>query len=90
MEILMSNNRFDALIACIRCCVRSREYAGGVKYIQPLIFHRTHIETLNGNNHENIKIVFPTISLLIPFHGVFERHHAVPNLVYIVGFRKYL
>ncbi len=84
MEVLVCNNRLHTLIAKVRGDIRVRQYTRGIEYIEALVLHRPHIEVIDGDNIEEIKIVLESVPLLVPAHGRFQRVHrmlAVPNIL---------
>ncbi len=76
VEILMGDDRLDAFEIGIRGGLRRSQNAGGVENIQPLVFHRAHVEVIDGNDVEQVKVVFQTIDVLVPLHGLLQRLHA--------------
>ena len=75
MEIFMRNDRFHAIEVFIRCCLRISKNKLAVKDIQALIFHRAHVEMADGDNLEEIQIIFQAIGVLVPLHRPFQRIH---------------
>ena len=53
------------------------KYTGRIEDIETLVLHRPHIEVIDGNDIEKIKIVLKPIPLLIPAHRRFQRRHRV-------------
>ncbi|CAI8207609.1 MAG: Uncharacterised protein [SAR116 cluster bacterium] len=39
-----------------------------VEDVQPLIFHRAHIEVADRDDLEQIKVIFEPVDIFIPFH----------------------
>ena len=68
MEILVRYDAFDSLVTRIGGDVGMRENTGRIEDIQALIFHRAHVEVINGNNIEKVEVVLQTIHILIPSH----------------------
>ena len=81
----MRDNRLDPFKVHIGRGFGRRENGGGVEDVQPLIFHRAHVEVIHGNDVEQIKIVFTTINVLVPFHTVFQRLHAKGAFAFVTG-----
>ena len=81
----MGHHRFHPLEAKIGGVLRRRQHAGGIKNVEPLVFHGAHVEVVHGHDHENIEVVLPAIGLLIPAHGPLQRVHGVVHLGDVVG-----
>ena len=64
----MRDNRFDQFEICVRCNFIVGQDVGAVENIQSLVFHRPHIEIINGNNVENVQVIFAPIDTFIPVH----------------------
>ena len=88
VKILVTDHCFDPLEAGIDGGVRVGQHTGRIEDIQALVFHRAHVEALDRDDHENIEIVFTTISFLIPPHGILQREHGVIDLVDVVSFSE--
>ena len=72
VKVFVGNHRLDTLKRQVGLGFGTRQYAGGIKYIQPLVFHRPHVEIIHGDDHKNIQVVFPAIDFFIPVHGIFQ------------------
>ena len=57
MEVLVCNNRLHALIAEVRGDICVCKYTRCIKDIEALVLHRPHIEVIDGDDIEKIKIV---------------------------------
>ncbi len=68
VKILMRYDGFDHFKIGIRTGARIGQNAGAVENIKPLIFHRAHIEIIDRNDVEQIKIIFAPVDLFIPVH----------------------
>ena len=75
VEIFMGNNRFDPFKIRIACGLGRGQNARRVKDIQPFVFHRAHVEIIDGHDVEHIQIVFAAICVFIPCHRRLERLH---------------
>ena len=64
----MRNDGFDALEIVICAGLWAGEYAGGIEYIEAFVFHCAHVEVVNRDDIEDIKVVLATIDLFIPCH----------------------
>ena len=76
----MSNHGFDAFEIGIGGSTAVGEDELGVKNVQTLVFHRTHIEIAHGDDHENIQVVFQTEARFVPLHRVFQGFHGKADL----------
>ena len=85
MEILMADDAFDTLVPRVSGGIRSRQHTGGVENIQPLVLHSAHVEAFHGNDHENIKIVFPPVVNFVPPHRVLQCRHGIVDFIDIMG-----
>ncbi len=72
VKVLVGDNRLHILELGIRCDLRAAEHTGAVENIQPLVFHRTHVEIINGHNIEDIEVVFAPVHLFVPAHRLLE------------------
>ena len=88
MKILVGDNSFHTLECSVSCGRRIGQHAGGIKDVQSLVLHGPHIEVVDGNNHENVQIVFAAIHVLIPTHCILQRLHRMVTLVQILFFNK--
>ena len=88
MEIFMSDNGFNGFKILIGGAFFAGQHARGIKDIKAFVFHGAEIEMINGDNHENIKIIFATKNLFIPFHGTLEGIKGIVHLVDIMGLHK--
>ena len=82
----MGHHCLDALKAHIGCDVGMCEYARSVEHVEALVFHRTHVEIVDGNNVVEIKVILESINCLIPTHGLLERSHCVIAVTQIFFF----
>ena len=85
VEILMCDNCFDTFKIAIGRSLRTGEYARRVENIEPLVFHRAHIEIINRDNVKNIKVVLAVIFYFIPAHRCLQSLHAKAAFVLISG-----
>ena len=76
VKILMRNDGFNPFEICISRSFGGCKDSGGVKDVQPFVFHRTCVEIIDGDDVEQIKIVFAAIDIFVPFHGLLQRVHA--------------
>ena len=80
VEIFVSDHGFDAFEIGIGGGAAIGEDELGVKNVQPLVFHRAHVEIAHGDDHENIQVVFQTEARFVPLHRIFQRFHGKADL----------
>ena len=85
VEILMRDDRLDPFEVRIGACFWRGQNAGRVEDVQALVFHRAHVEVIDGHDVEDIQIVFATVDLFIPTHRRFQRLHAKGTFVFVAG-----
>ena len=57
----------------------------GIENVQALVLHSAHVEVVDGDDIEQVQIVFQAIFLLVPAHGTLQRFHGVATTVLIAG-----
>ncbi len=72
MKIFVGNYRFDALVIGISGGFRTGQHIFGIENIEALVFHGPHIEAIRSNDQIAVEIVFATVDLLIPSHGLLQ------------------
>ena len=77
MEVLVCDDAFDIGKIGIGCSLGLSEHVLGIKDIEALVLHRTHIEVAHSNNHEAIQIQFQAIARLIPADRMNQRIHGM-------------
>ena len=65
--------------------VGARQHVFVVEDVEALVLHRAHVEVGDGDDHENVEIVFAAERLLVPAHGALERIHGVAAAVLLAG-----
>ena len=75
MKIFMRDDSVDDLKISVGRGVLVGEQVARVENIQPLVFHRTHVEVVCRVDHEPIQIVLPTIGRFVPAHRSFQAIH---------------
>ena len=89
MEVLVCNNRLHALIAKVSSDIWVCKYTRGIKNIETLVFHRPHIEVIDGDNIEKIKIVLEPVPLLVPAHRRFQGCHRMLAVADVLSLNPY-
>ncbi len=77
MKIFMSNNALNTHKVRIGCASLICEYISRIKYIESFVLHSTHVETIYCYYIVDIKIILPSVLLLIPEHRLLERLHSM-------------
>ena len=72
VEVFMGDNTLDPLVVSIRSRLRPGQDILGVEHVQPLVFHRPHVEIVNRDDLVFIEVIFQTVGLFIPAHGVLQ------------------
>ena len=73
----MGNHRLDTLVIAIRRGFGRGQNKLVVENIEALVFHRAHVEIGDGDNVENVEIIFAAVGCLVPAHRAFQRIHGV-------------
>ena len=73
VEIFMGDNGFDTFEINVHSGFRTGQNCGGVKYVQPFVLHRAHVEIIDSDNIEDRKIILAAIHTFIPSHAGLER-----------------
>ncbi len=77
MKVFVRYHAFDCMIVIVGGSLRISKHQSAVENIEPFIFHRAHIEIVGTKNHETVKIVLTTVTLLVPAHRPLQRIHGV-------------
>jgi hypothetical protein len=75
-----------ATIASTRWCaasvaVSARQHGAGVEDVEALVLHGAHVEVVDGDDHEDVQVVFAAVDLFVPAHGLLQAVHGVLALV---------
>ena len=62
-----------------------RQHVFVVEDVEALVLHRAHVEVGDGDDHEDVEIVFAAERLLVPAHRALERIHRVGAAVFLAG-----
>ena len=73
----MGDDAFDVGVVRVGGGLRRRQHVFVVEDVEALVLHRAHVEVGDGDDHEDIEIVFAAERLLVPAHGTLERIHGV-------------
>ena len=64
----MCDDRLDPLKIHVGGRLGRGQHGGGVENVQPLVFHRAHVEIIHRHDVEQRQIVFTAIHIFVPFH----------------------
>ncbi len=85
VEILMRDDRLDALEIAIGRGLGAGQHGRGVEDVQPLVLHRPHVEIIDRDDVEHLQVVFAPVNLLVPEHRLFQRRHAKGAFALVPG-----
>ncbi len=83
VEIFVRDDRFDMGVVGVGCGRRRGEHVFVVEDIEPFVLHRAHVEGGDGDDHEDVEIVFAPEHLFVPAHGALEAVHGVSAAVFL-------
>ena len=86
VKVFVGDDRLDPLEVAVGGCLRRGEHVFVVEDVEALVLHRSHVEVGDGDDHENIEIVFAPECGLVPPHGALERVHGVDAARFLAGF----
>jgi hypothetical protein len=73
VEVLVSDDGFDAFIVGVRGRIRIRQHVGGVEDVQALVFHRAHVEVMDGHDHETVQVQLQAEAAFVPAQRAHQR-----------------
>ena len=77
VEVLVGDDRLDALKTHVRGDIGVGEHARSVEHIEAFVLHGTHIEIIYRDDVVEIEVVLKAVHLLVPPHRRLERAHGV-------------
>ena len=77
VKVFVCHDRFDTVKIPVGRRFRRREYVFVVEDVETLVFHRSHVEVGNRNDHETIEIVLASEAGFVPAHGALEGVHGM-------------
>ena len=80
MEVFVTDHPGDRLIILVSGRFRKCKDVTGIEDIETFIFHGPHIEILDRNNVETIKVILPAIAQFVPAHCLYQRIQRVTAL----------
>ncbi len=69
----------------IGCGVGRGQHVFVVEDVEAFVFHRAHVEVGDGDDHEDVEIVFAAERGLVPAHRALERIHRVAAAALLAG-----
>ena len=87
VKILVRNNGVDHLKIGVSRRVFIGEQVARVENIQPLVFHRAHVEVIGCVDHEAVEVVFTSVRFFVPTHRGFQTLHC-PGATWQIGRRR--
>ena len=82
----MRHNAFDAAIIVVCRGLGGGEQELVVEDVEALVLHRAHVEGRDGDDHEDVQIVFAAIGYFIPPHRTLQRIHRIGDVRLIAVF----
>ena len=79
----MTDHRFDEVIVVVGGRIRAGEDQLVVEDIEALVFHGPEIEGANGDDVEDIEVVFPSEGFFVPLHRTLHGAHGEIDLVLV-------
>ena len=83
VEIFMRDHAFDPFEIGIGRGFGAGQNKPGVENVQSLVLHRSGVEVIDGDDVENVQIVFAAIYILVPLHRADEAVHRIGAAVLI-------
>ncbi len=77
VEIFVGDDRLDIRIVLVGGDFRVGQHVFVVEDVEPLVLHGAHVEVGDGDDHEDVEVVFAAEHLLVPFHGALQRVHGI-------------
>ncbi len=81
----MGDHALYASIIAVGCGFGAGQHQCRIKNIQAFVFHRTHVEIINGHDVKKVQIIFAAVIFFVPFHGADQRIHGVITFCFIPG-----
>ncbi|CAK0540513.1 Uncharacterised protein [Burkholderia pseudomallei] len=90
VEILVADDRFDVREVDVGRRLRVREHVLRVEDVEPLVFHRAHVEIADGDDHEAVEIELEAEAPFVPADRMDQRIHRVAGLAEILRLDPHL
>src|SRR6202051_2686356 len=85
VAIFVCDPRFDVGEIAVGRGRRRRQHVFVVEDVEAFVLHRAHVEGGDGDDHENIEIVFAPERRFVPAHGALETVHGVGAALFFAG-----
>ena len=85
VEVFMRDDRLDPGKVIVGCGFGQGQDISGVEDVQPLVFHGPHVEIIDGDDVEDIQIIFAAIGGFVPAHGALQRIHGIGAFARVAG-----
>ena len=82
VKIFVRDHALDAGVILVGRRLGRREHVFVVEDVEALVLHRAHIEVGDGDDVENVEIIFAPVSPLVPGHRPLERVHRVARALF--------
>ena len=77
VKIFMRDDALDAGVIRVGRGLRRGQHIFVVEDVEALVLHRAHVEVGDGDDVEDVEIIFAAEDLLVPAHGAHERVHRI-------------
>ncbi|MCY1497009.1 hypothetical protein D9M68_309640 [compost metagenome] len=77
VEVFVRDDRLDIGVVRIGRRFRIGEHVFVVEDVETLVLHRPHVEVGDGDDHEDVEVVFTAEGIFVPLHRALERVHGV-------------
>ena len=85
VEVFVRDHRLDAAEIKVGRGRRRSEDVSIVEDVETFVLHRPHVEGGDGDDHEDVEVVFPAESFLVPAHRALEAVHSVKAAILFPG-----
>src|SRR5262249_37574262 len=83
VKIFVRDDRLDAFEIVVGRGFGRGQDVFVVENVEALVLHRAHVEVGDGDDHENIEIVFTAERGFVPAHGTLKRVHGVETATFL-------
>ena len=77
VEILVADHPLDAVVVAVGRGFGVGQHVFGVEDVEALVLHRPHVEIGDGNDVEQVEIVFTAEDLFVPLHRALQALHCM-------------
>ena len=86
VEVFMCDDRLDIGEVGIRGGLFVGKHVLVVEDVEALVLHRPHVEVGNGDDVEDIEVIFEAEHVLVPPHGALQRVHCIGSARFLAVF----